>query len=224
LLETARKAAPKLAIPVFFLMIMLVIFAGVYFAVETQLDCHVVKVKENPYDPDAEVFQYVRDVSGEKCDLQDILDGMWLTIVTVTSVGYGRFYPRNITGQLLSIFVAIIGAFYMAMPLAIVGTTFYSAYKLKEEARARIGVRRKVRDKINMLRAGFRYGKSQSGLTDDDKEHLERFIDMLGRPDDFNPSPDDLARLRAIHVKTMSILGHALATSDIGDSSAGMFG
>lgn len=228
LVETAKKAAPKLAIPVFFLMIMLVIFAGVYFAVETQMDCHVEKVNENTYDDGAEVYQFVRDVAGDKCDLQDILDGMWLTIVTVTSVGYGRFYPRNITGQLLSILVAIVGAFYMAMPLAIVGTTFYNAYKLKEEARARIHVKRKFKKAVGMIQSFIRRGKSdttaQSGLSEQEVQSLEEYIDVLGPPEQFQPTPETLQALRQRHLATMAIIGHMLATSDVdGSSATGMF-
>lgn len=238
MVETARTAAPKLAIPVFFLVILLVIFAGIYFAVETQIDCHVAQVQVNEYDPDAYIYQYVRDVSGEVCDLQDILDGVWLTIVTLTSVGYGRFYPRNIAGQILSILVAIVGAFYMAMPLAIVGTTFYSAYKRKEEARARIHVKRKFKHAVDTVRSYIRQGKldtissksskqieAQAGLYREEEKILGDFIDILGPINLFEPDGPTINNLRTKHTIVMNILGHVLVISELDAlASKGMFG
>ena len=239
LLEAARKAAPQLAIPVFFLVIMVVMFAGIYFAVETQMECHVDMVHDNAYDSDAVVFRYVRDNADELCDLQDIMDGMWLTIVTLTSVGYGRFYPRNIVGQLLSILVGILGAFYMAMPLAIVGTTFYSAYKLKEETRARFHVKRKFKIAVDKIRNLFRHNKldgvtgdnarnmkTQCGLYQEEVKLLGKYVNMLGPQKDFDPNEETIQRVRHMHVVTMNILGHMLATTDLDDdvSTKGMFG
>ena len=186
----------------------------------------------NAFDPDAYIFQYVRDVQGEKCDLQDILDGMWLTIVTLTSVGYGRFYPRNISGQLLSIFVAILGAFYMAMPLAIVGTTFYNAYKLKEEARARIHVKRKFRKGVNRVRDLIRRGRimddedqeMHSGLPKADVEALGEYIQWLGPREAFVLDHTTLVELRRRHMSMMHILGRMLSTLKMDDvGSKGMF-
>jgi hypothetical protein len=236
--ETFRKALPKLAIPLFFLVIILVIAAGLYFTFETQMDCHVEKVQRNLYDPDAETFEYVRDLTGERCDLQGIGESLWLTIVTLTSVGYGRYYPRNVPGQILSFIVAVTGAFYMAMPLAIVGTTFYSEYKMQEESRARIHVKRKFKNAVGMVRSFIRQGKldansnasadtlhTHAGLYDDELQVLADYVQTLGPPDLFEADRETLETFRTKHVTVMNILGHMLATPELDDlATKGMFG
>ena len=43
---------------------------------------------------------------------------------SMTSVGYGQRFPKSSMGKGVAIVAAIFGAFYMAMPLTIIGSTF----------------------------------------------------------------------------------------------------
>ncbi len=61
--------------------------------------------------------------------VQDMLDAIWTMIVTMTTVGYGVFFPLQAAGKITSLFAALFGSFYMAMPLTIVGSEFYDIYQ-----------------------------------------------------------------------------------------------
>ena len=47
--------------------------------------------------------------------LKDLLNSIWLTILTMTTVGYGDFYPSEIYGQVIMLFAYVIGTFCVSM-------------------------------------------------------------------------------------------------------------
>jgi len=53
---------------------------------------------------------------------------MWWVVVTFTTVGYGDMNPRTPTGQVLAVLTMVCGIFFLAMPLAVVGAAFTSAW------------------------------------------------------------------------------------------------
>jgi hypothetical protein len=55
---------------------------------------------------------------------QDIPRSMWFMFVTVSTVGYGDVSPTTWQGQIFVCMVIICGLIFLAMPLAIVGSTF----------------------------------------------------------------------------------------------------
>ena len=58
-----------------------------------------------------------------------MLDAIWTMIVTMTTVGYGGFFPLQPLGKIVALVAALFGSFYMAMPLTIVGSKFYEIYE-----------------------------------------------------------------------------------------------
>ena len=59
--------------------------------------------------------------------LKDLLNSIWLTILTMTTVGYGDFYPSEICGQIIMLFAYIIGTFCVSMSVvALAMTTEFS--------------------------------------------------------------------------------------------------
>lgn len=54
----------------------------------------------------------------------DIPRSMWFMFVTVSTVGYGDVSPTSWQGQIFVCIVIICGLIFLAMPLAIVGSTF----------------------------------------------------------------------------------------------------
>lgn len=50
--------------------------------------------------------------------------GIWLTLVTMTTVGYGDITPETLTGTLVTSCLALCSIMYMAMPLGIIGNAF----------------------------------------------------------------------------------------------------
>ena len=61
--------------------------------------------------------------------IKDMLDAVWTMIVTMTTVGYGGFFPLQPAGKITALIAALFGSFYMAMPLTIVGSKFYEIYE-----------------------------------------------------------------------------------------------
>ena len=69
----------------------------------------------------------------EEPKIIDMLDAIWTMIVTMTTVGYGGFYPLQPAGKITALVAALFGSFYMAMPLTIVGSKFYEIYQDVED-------------------------------------------------------------------------------------------
>jgi hypothetical protein len=74
----------------------------------------------------------------------------------MTSVGYGQRFPKSPQGKGVAILAAIFGAFYMAMPLTIIGSTFYEIYVEQEETRHKTILKKRLRS------AAFRLAKKTS--------------------------------------------------------------
>eukprot|EP01052_Picozoa_sp_SAG31_P000130 SAG31_NODE_4_length_45662_cov_15.654622_14_plen_514_part_00 len=55
-------------------------------------------------------------------------DSMWWVVTTFTTVGYGDFNPQRFWGQLCAAITMFVGIFFLAMPLAIVGNAFATAW------------------------------------------------------------------------------------------------
>lgn len=96
--------------------------------------------------------------------IRDMLDAIWTMIVTMTTVGYGGFFPLQSQGKIVALIAALFGSFYMAMPLTIVGSKFYEIYEdvevedymLREEMKKIF----KAKDKKNEKEAGKRLSLS----------------------------------------------------------------
>ena len=63
----------------------------------------------------------------------DGFEGIWTIIVTMTTVGYGGRFPKTTSGKFIVIVAAILGAFYLAMPLSILATQFNQNFQKRED-------------------------------------------------------------------------------------------
>lgn len=59
-------------------------------------------------------------------------DAWWLTIVTMTTVGYGDSVPKSGPGHIIVTMLIVTSALYMAMPLGIVGAAFTNVWKQRD--------------------------------------------------------------------------------------------
>ena len=66
------------------------------------------------------------------CEFPDLLQSTYFLLITITTVGYGDQIPMSTGGRTLAVTVAILGSFYMAMPLSIIGSKFEEAYQERE--------------------------------------------------------------------------------------------
>ena len=65
---------------------------------------------------------------GENEQSQHIGDGLWWTVVTLTTVGYGDKFPVTVGGKMLAIFLMFTGLSFFALI-----TSFISSFTYKNE-------------------------------------------------------------------------------------------
>ena len=58
-------------------------------------------------------------------------------------MGYGRLYPVTTLGKAIAMLTGILGTFYMAMPLSIVGNEFYTVFQKMKEVK-----QKPIKDKL----------------------------------------------------------------------------
>merc|ERR1711924_167811 len=111
-------------------------------------------------------------------NLQSLPHALWMTVVTMTTVGYGDVYPMTIGGYCTCSLLAVMSLLYMAMPLSIIGSIFTNVW----EDRDRIMLMKKTRTRLAQW--GFtvedipalfmKFDNSGSGEID-----LAAFLDMI---------------------------------------------
>lgn len=108
-----------------------------------------------------------------------IPDCFWWCIVTFTTVGYGDVSPRTPMGQWLNVVVMMLGVFFVAMPIAIIGDAFTRAWaKVEALRREKKTMDAAAEDMQETLVRGFGEAATQVrsiGVTEHDiKRHMGR--------------------------------------------------
>jgi hypothetical protein len=57
--------------------------------------------------------------------------GMWWSLITMTTVGYGDYFPTSPVGYLLACLCALTGIILMGMPIPLIARNFHSFYGLQ---------------------------------------------------------------------------------------------
>ena len=65
----------------------------------------------------------------EETPFKSIPHAMWYVIVTMTTVGYGDFYPTSDVGRVFGSVVIILGVITLAMPISIIGGNYQKEYE-----------------------------------------------------------------------------------------------
>ena len=65
--------------------------------------------------------------------INSMLDAVWWTVATVTTVGYGDIVPITDTGKIVAIFFMFFGIGVLAISISVLGTQFYKRRFEKEE-------------------------------------------------------------------------------------------
>ena len=148
-----KGSVTKLGMPMFFLAIIVVILAAILYEYEKGMPT-LVPCSTQDMDPgywrheelgcemreEHPNFGYrialVVGTSKQETQFVDILRAMWVMLVTMTTVGYGGVSPITKVGKFVCVVASILGNFYLAMPITIIGSSFYKQYliHLKQEA------------------------------------------------------------------------------------------
>jgi potassium intermediate/small conductance calcium-activated channel subfamily N protein 2 len=76
------------------------------FIVSVAIFAYTIRIFEHP----------ISDVSGS--NLHSFANSTWLVIVTMTTVGYGDFYPKTDAGRFIGIIIALWGVFFVSLAVA----------------------------------------------------------------------------------------------------------
>ena len=79
-----------------------------------------------------------------------LLDAVWWTVSTVTTVGYGDIVPVTDMGKIIAIFYMIFGIAVLGIFLSVLGTRFYRNRFEKEEKEFSI-IQKKFFDRMEIL-------------------------------------------------------------------------
>ncbi|OQR99256.1 Voltage-gated Ion Channel (VIC) Superfamily [Achlya hypogyna] len=137
LARTTRETWKRLLIPLFFLFLGCVSAGAIFYEIERGTSCYkgypCMWWDRNLWTKELEgtlPFGKMEQIQVNKFSIiTDMLRSSWLSIETFTTVGYGDMHPRTPFGRLLDIIAMVLGSFYTAMPLSLVGTQFYLAYR-----------------------------------------------------------------------------------------------
>jgi voltage-gated potassium channel len=104
--------------------------------------------------------------------INSMLDAVWWTVSTSTTVGYGDIVPVTETGKIVAIFYMFFGIGVLAIFLSVLGTSFYKNRFEKEEKKIS-HAQRLILDRMNVLE------KNQEKLQKDLKEIIDKLKDKL---------------------------------------------
>jgi len=112
--------------------------------------------------------------SQTESEINTILDAVWWTVATITTVGYGDIVPLSELGRIIGIFYMFFGVTFIALSISIVGTRLYKKKFEKEEEMAFdqkkiLGIMKKVEDKQNEM------SQSLKEIRDSLKQNKEEF-------------------------------------------------
>ncbi|KAK3085086.1 hypothetical protein FSP39_024051 [Pinctada imbricata] len=81
--------------------------------------------------------------------IPDIPSGIWWSIVTMTTVGYGDFVPKSGYGYVVGTGCAFVGLIILALPIALVATNFNDFYDRNKERKDREKLEREIKQNKN---------------------------------------------------------------------------
>ena len=99
LILSVRESARELLLLIFSLFMAMCVFGGLIFCAEI----HTTQ-------------------------FQDIWVSLWWALITITTVGYGDFYPTDLPGRFIGSLCAICGVMLIALPTAVIVSKFSDFY------------------------------------------------------------------------------------------------
>jgi len=99
--------------------------------------------------------------------INSMLDAVWWTVATVTTVGYGDIVPVTDTGKIVAIFYMFFGIGVLALFLSVLGTSFYK-HRFEKEEKDISHAQRLILNRMDDLE------KNQEKLQKDLKELIEK--------------------------------------------------
>ena len=121
---------------------------------------------------------------------EDVFEGWWWALVTVTTVGYGDVSPITALGQVLGAFTGFVGLLIVAMPITIVGKSFHDAHaemlqRIAKAERARAEkeelhkkLKQQKKQRAELKRKGLLVKQKSKDIQKDSDSKLARNADL----------------------------------------------
>eukprot|EP00913_Durusdinium_trenchii_P012533 g11768.t2 len=114
----------------------------------------------------------------EKSNIPSMPHALWLAVVTMTTVGYGDFFPTSVGGYLTVSVLTFISVVFLALPVGIVGHEFNKSW----QSRAHMLLMTRVRKCLNKW--GFNAGDVQmliqyADVDGDGQLTLGEFVELI---------------------------------------------
>jgi voltage-gated potassium channel len=68
-------------------------------------------------------------------DFPTIWDGIWWSVVTITTVGYGDLYPKSVEGRIIAMVVMLVGIGFLSVLTATIASRFIQTDTHSEEVK-----------------------------------------------------------------------------------------
>ena len=122
--RTLVDSAPMCAFLLFIAMIVFVICGSIEYLLEGGVFRVTADTPDGAY--------YRRNLLSNAFELtpfESVLHGLYWSVVTSTTVGYGDMYPTSPGGRVFACLCTILGIVVIAMPVTVLGNNFNNAYE-----------------------------------------------------------------------------------------------
>ena len=79
------------------------------------------------------ILMYYIERNAQPKVFKNIGDGIWWTIITFATVGYGDIYPITFLGELLGCIICLVGVTMVAIPTGIISSSFINIVQKKKQ-------------------------------------------------------------------------------------------
>ncbi len=80
------------------------------------------------------LFMYSAEHSAQPQAFKNAFSGLWWSMSTLLTVGYGDIYPITAIGRIMAIFIAFLGVGVVAIPTGIISAGFVEQYRKEQDS------------------------------------------------------------------------------------------
>ncbi|MBO4750103.1 MAG: ion transporter [Lachnospiraceae bacterium] len=110
------------------------------------------------------MYSFEHDIQPDK--FKNAFDGIWWSLSTVLTIGYGDIYPITIGGRVMAIIISLLGVCVVAIPTGVISAGFVDYYARLKRAEGEI----RISDDVNLL---LRRQAAKEGL------HVDTYVEQL---------------------------------------------